>query len=145
MFHVCFVITAALWPSFVVTVVVSVETVHDALPFPASEVQAPVSLILCHFLLFRINIEVYQIQNSSVSLSFWEIHHHHLKMLVLCFTPLLSISCLLLLFFLFYSFKYFHCPDFPALPCILALYQLSKEVSSGIIPLCFNSLLSFSA
>ena len=31
-----------------------------ALPFPASKVQAPVSLSLCHFLLFRLNIEVYK-------------------------------------------------------------------------------------
>ena len=45
-FTVSFVITAALWPSFALTVVESVETMHDALPFPASEVQAPVFSIL---------------------------------------------------------------------------------------------------
>ena len=41
-FTVSFVITAALWPSFALTVVESIETMHDALPFPASEFQAPV-------------------------------------------------------------------------------------------------------
>ena len=108
-FTVCFAITAALWPSFAVIVVESVETVHDALSFPASEVQAPVSLILCHFLLFHVNIEVYQTQNSSVSLNFLEIHHHQSKMLIfvlyfLLNFPLLPISCLLLLLFLFFLF-----------------------------------------
>ena len=38
-FAVCFVINAALLPSFAVTVVVYVKTVDDALPFPVSEVQ----------------------------------------------------------------------------------------------------------
>ena len=80
-FTVCFAITAALRSSFALTVVESVEPVHDALLFPASEVQASVSLILCHFLLFHVNIEVYQTQNSSVSFNFLEIHHHQSKML----------------------------------------------------------------
>ena len=126
-FPVCFVITAALWPSFAVTVVVSVETVHDALSIPLSEVQAPVSLILYHFLLFRLNIEMYQTQNSAVSLNFSEIHHHRLKMLIFMLYslpnfPLLSISSLLLLLF-FLSF-WIKDPDFLALPHILAFYQL---------------------
>ena len=73
---VCFLITAALWSSFILNDVESVKTVHDALPFPAFEVQASVFLILCHFLLFRVNIKAYQIQNSSVSLNFLEIHYH---------------------------------------------------------------------
>ena len=80
-FTVCFAITAALRSSFALTVVESVEPVHDALLFPASEVQASVSLILCHFLLFHVNIEVYQTENSSVSFNFLEIHHHQSKML----------------------------------------------------------------
>ena len=43
LFTVCFVITAALWPSLALTVVGSIQTVHDGLSFPASEVQTPVS------------------------------------------------------------------------------------------------------
>ena len=126
---------------------------NDPLSFPESEVQAPASLILFHFLLFHVNIEAHQSQNSSVSLNFSKIHCHHRKMLVFvlyCLPdfPLLSILSLLLLFFLFCSFEYFHCPDFPALLHILSIIFLiasSKGGSSGLIQLCFNSLFSFSA
>ena len=126
---------------------------NDPLSFPESEVQAPASLILFHFLLFHVNIEAHQSQNSSVSLNFSKIHCHHRKMLVFvlyCLPdfPLLSILSLLLLFFLFCSFEYFHCPDFPALLHILSIIFLiasSKRGSSGLIQLCFNSLFSFSA
>ena len=47
-----------VWKSLWLSFVVSVETVHETLLFPVSEDQAPVSLILYHFLLFHVNIGV---------------------------------------------------------------------------------------
>ena len=44
MLTVCFVITAGLLPSFVISIVVSVKTVHEKFLFPASEVHDPTSL-----------------------------------------------------------------------------------------------------
>ena len=119
MFTVCFVITSALWPSFAVTVVVSAETVHAALSFPFSEVQALVFLILCHFLLFYVNINVYQTLEFLHFFEFFGDSSSSLKdarlcalfciafvLFVFCNFPLLSISFFPLLFFLFYSFEY---------------------------------------
>ena len=126
MLTACFVITAVLLPSYVVTIVVSVETMHDSFLFPASEVQAPVSLILCHFLFFRVNIEVYQTQYSPTSLNFSEIHCHHLKMVH--FDALLSAKLSIAFNFMSsaanYPFEYSYCADFTALPNTLAFSQL---------------------
>ena len=101
---VCFVITAALLLLFVVTVVASVETVHHTLLFYSSS-------FLFNSLPFpdfsRKYWSVLQSDYSSVFFNFIEIHRHRVKMVVfmlysLLNFSLLSISCLPLLYFLFF-------------------------------------------